>query len=181
MTTNRKLVELYTDGACNRNPGPGGFAALLLCEGKERIVKGGFRRTTNNRMEIMAVLEGLRVLKRPCSVRVYSDSQYVVNTISRGWAKRWQERGWVLLDGGRALNADLWEQVLKLCSIHDVKCHWIRGHAGHKSNERCDQIARGFAARADLPVDKGYMHELEIATDWLDETPAPRKRESRQR
>lgn len=137
-----KNVELFTDGACSVNPGMGGFAAILRYKGKEKVISGGDEYTTNNRMELLAVIEGLKALKEPCNVAVYTDSQYVANGLEKGWAKSWRANGWRKSDKKPALNADLWEQLLTLSEKHTLNIHWVKGHAGHKENERCDFLAR---------------------------------------
>ena len=150
-------VKIYTDGACLGNPGPGGYGVVLLYGQRRKELSGGFRLTTNNRMEIMAAIEGLEALEKPCSVSLYSDSQYVVNAMSKGWAKRWKANGWMRRPGGgKALNPDLWERMLELCDKHEVTFHWIRGHAGDEENHRCDRLAVGAAKMRGLPPDPGY-------------------------
>ncbi|MCC6881430.1 MAG: ribonuclease HI [Verrucomicrobiales bacterium] len=134
-------VHIYTDGACSGNPGPGGYGVVLIYKTVRKEMKRGFLRTTNNRMELRAVIAGLEELKRPCHARVYSDSQYVVNAMTKGWAKGWKRRGWRKTDGSPRLNADLFEQLLDLCDQHAVVFEWVRGHAGHAENERCDALA----------------------------------------
>lgn len=136
-----KQVELFTDGACSGNPGPGGWGAVLRFQGIEKELSGGAADTTNNRMEMMAVIAGLAALKEPCEVTLTSDSKYVIDALSKGWAKGWKRRGWKKGDGKPALNADLWEMLLPLCDKHLVRYHWIKGHAGHPENERCDRLA----------------------------------------
>ena len=142
-----KEVTLYTDGACRGNPGPGGWGAILVYRGIEKEMSGGEPVTTNNRMELMAVIEGLSALREPCKVDLYSDSQYVVNAMCEGWAKNWQKTAW---NKGKAKNPDLWEKVLALCEIHTVTFHWVRGHAGHDYNERCDMLATAAADAQNL-------------------------------
>jgi ribonuclease HI len=156
-----KKVTIYTDGACLGNPGPGGYGVVLLYDGHRKEISGGFRLTTNNRMEMMAVIVGLRALKERCSVTLYSDSEYVVNSISKGWAARWRANGWKRNKKDKATNADLWEQLLNLIDKHDVKMVWVRGHSGVKENERCDELSVAAALQKDLPVDEGY----ELAQD----------------
>lgn len=147
-----KEVEIYTDGACSGNPGPGGWAALLRCMGQDREISGGEILTTNNRMELYAVIQGLKALKTRCRVTVYTDSQYVANGINKGWAEKWRDNGWRKADKKPALNADLWEELLNELSKHEHKFEWINGHSGHPENERCDTLAveqsRIFAKRA---------------------------------
>jgi ribonuclease HI len=156
MTGQRKKVDLYTDGACLGNPGPGGFGVVLIYGGKRRELAGGFRLTTNNRMEIMACIVGLKALKEPCAVTLYSDSQYVTNTLSKGWARRWRQNGWMRTKTEKALNPDLWEELLNRCDRHDVRVVWVRGHSGHPENERCDALAVAAAKGENLPTDEGY-------------------------
>lgn len=136
-----KTVTLYTDGACSGNPGPGGWGAILLYEGREKELSGGEDATTNNRMELTGVIRGLEALNQPCIVELYSDSKYVIDALDKGWARGWQRRGWVKSDKKPALNPDLWERLLELCDYHTVHLHWVRGHAGNEYNNRCDQLA----------------------------------------
>lgn len=136
-----KKVEIYTDGACKGNPGPGGWGAILRYGAAEKEISGGEKETTNNRMEISAVLMALKSLKEPCEVTLYSDSQYVCNAIKLGWAKKWQKNNWMRNKSERALNTDLWEELLKLLEVHSVEVVWVKGHAGHPENERCDRLA----------------------------------------
>ncbi len=157
----REEVTIYTDGGAIGNPGPGGYGVILDYRGYRKELSGGFRYTTNNRMELLAAIEGLRALKEPCRVTLYTDSRYLVDGMEKGWARRWQANGW-WRDRKRshpALNADLWEELLRLCNLHDVRFVWVRGHNGHPENERCDQLAREAARRADLPPDEGYERE----------------------
>jgi ribonuclease HI len=151
-----KQVTLYTDGACINNPGPGGYGVVLLYNSNRKELSKGYRRTTNNRMEILAAIAGLETLKEPCSVTLYSDSQYLVQAIEKGWARRWREHGWMRNKKEKAVNPDLWERLLELCGIHSVKFEWLRGHAGHIENERCDELATSAARSSDLDVDAGY-------------------------
>ena len=151
-----KKVKIYVDGACSGNPGPGGYGIIIEYNGREGEFSGGFNNTTNNRMEIMAAIVALESLKEKCSVKIFSDSQYVVNAIMKGWVKRWKANGWMRNRREKAINPDLWERLLKLCGSHDVEFNWIRGHKGHEENERCDQLARKAAMRTGLPVDTGY-------------------------
>jgi len=136
-----KEVTIYTDGACSGNPGPGGWAAILIYMGREKVLSGGEGETTNNRMELSAVIEALRALKEPCTVQLYSDSKYVIDALSKGWARSWQKKGWIKSDKKPALNVDLWEQLLALCDRHELVCHWVKGHADNEYNARCDAIA----------------------------------------
>ena len=136
-----KTVTLYTDGACSGNPGPGGWGAILEYMGTEKELSGGEESTTNNRMELTAVIQGLDALKEPCVVELYSDSKYVIDGLSKGWAEGWRKNGWKKADKKPALNPDLWEQLLKLVKQHDVRYHWVKGHAENPKNNRCDQLA----------------------------------------
>ena len=136
-----KTVTLYTDGACSGNPGPGGWGAILEFNGHEKELSGGESSTTNNRMELTAVIEGLSALKEPCIVELYSDSKYVIDSLEKGWARSWQKRGWVKSDKTPALNPDLWEKLLNLADKHQIHCHWVKGHAENEKNNRCDQLA----------------------------------------
>jgi ribonuclease HI len=152
-------VTIYTDGACIGNPGPGGYAAILFYRGHRREVSGGYRRTTNNRMEIMAAIAGLSALTEKCRVKLYSDSEYLVNAMSRRWAERWRANGWRRNKREKALNADLWERLLHLCEYHDVHFDWVKGHAGTEENVRCDELAVQAAQQPNLPVDDGYVSQ----------------------
>lgn len=134
-------VELFTDGACSGNPGPGGWGAILRCKGKEIELSGGSENTTNNKMELTAVIEGLKALKFPCAVTLYTDSKYVADGLTLGWAEGWKARGWKKKDGKPALNTELWDELLTLYRTHEVKIVWLKGHAGHPENERCDALA----------------------------------------
>ena len=136
-----KTVTLYTDGACSGNPGPGGWGAILEYMGHEKEFSGGEKETTNNRMELTAVIRGLEALKEPCIVELYSDSKYVIDALEKGWAWSWRKNNWKKADKKPALNADLWEQLLELTKVHKVKFQWIKGHAGFPENERCDRMA----------------------------------------
>ena len=140
-----KKVEIYADGACSGNPGPGGWGAVLRYRSGEKVyekeLSGGDASTTNNRMELTAFIEALGLLKEPCEVRFCSDSQYVINGLEKGWAKSWRARGWKKADKSPALNPDLWEKALELAEKHTITYVWVKGHAGHPENERCDQLA----------------------------------------
>jgi len=154
-----KHLVIYTDGACLGNPGPGGYGVVML-HGKERKeFSRGFRLTTNNRMEILACIVGLRALKEPSAVTLYSDSQYVINSMTKGWARRWKKNNWKRGDED-VRNPDLWQQMLDLCDKHKVKFNWVRGHAGNKENERCDQLAREAALGFDMAIDSVYENTL---------------------
>ena len=136
-----KTVTIYTDGACSGNPGPGGWGAILEYRGVEKELSGGEPETTNNRMELTAVIRALEQLKEPCAVELWSDSKYVTDALTLGWAKNWQAAGWRRADKKPALNPDLWAQLLALCETHSVRCHWVKGHAENEKNNRCDQLA----------------------------------------
>ncbi len=135
------LVEIFTDGACSGNPGPGGYGAILRVGEHIKEISGGESDTTNNRMELMGVISALSALKYPCDVVLTTDSKYVVDSVTKGWAKSWKAKGWIKSDKKPALNADLWDRLLNLLEIHNVKFVWVKGHAGHPENERCDQLA----------------------------------------
>ena len=147
-----KFVEIFTDGACSGNPGPGGYGAILRCDGREKELSGGEPHTTNNRMELLGVITALEALKFPCEVRLTTDSKYVVDSVTKGWAAGWRKRGWKKGDGKPALNPDLWARLLELLDIHKVEFCWIKGHAGHEENERCDRLA---VAQRDVYSNKG--------------------------
>lgn len=134
-------VTIYTDGACSGNPGPGGWGTILSARGVKKELSGGERSTTNNRMELTAVIRGLQALKRPCKVTVVTDSKYVADAVTLGWAKKWKAQGWMRNKKAKALNPDLWEELLTLLSVHEVTFSWVKGHAGHPENERCDEMA----------------------------------------
>ena len=136
-----KTVTIYTDGACSGNPGPGGWGAILEWNGIEKELSGGEPETTNNRMELTAVIRSLALLKEPCIVELYSDSKYVIDALEKGWVWGWKKRGWVKSDKKPALNVDLWEQLLPLIQTHQVHYHWVKGHASNEKNNRCDQLA----------------------------------------
>ena len=136
-----KTVTLYTDGACSGNPGPGGWGCILEYNGHEKELSGGEESTTNNRMELTGVIMGLRALKEPCNVELYSDSKYVIDALQKGWVYGWKKRGWIKSDKKPALNSDLWEELLSLIAQHTVTYHWVKGHAENPKNNRCDQLA----------------------------------------
>ena len=137
----KKTVQLFTDGACSGNPGPGGWGAILRFGEHEKELSGGAENTTNNRMELTAVIEGLLALKSPCIVELTTDSRYVADGLEKGWAQSWKKNGWRKADKKPALNPDLWDELLRLAEIHTLKINWIKGHAGHAENERCDALA----------------------------------------
>ena len=153
---NLPKVVIYTDGSALGNPGPGGYGAILMMDHHRKELSGGFRFTTNNRMEILGAIKGLETLTERCQVELYSDSQYVINAITKGWARKWQVKGWMRNKNDKAMNPDLWERLLALVSEHDVKFHWVRGHTGVEENERADRLAVDAAQSQSLPVDEGY-------------------------
>lgn len=136
-----KTVDIYSDGACSGNPGPGGWGAILRYGKYERQMSGGEKQTTNNRMELLAIISALKALNEPCKVFIHSDSKYVIDAVVQGWAKKWKANGWMRNKKDRALNVDLWEQLLELLEKHEVEFEWIKGHSGHPENEKCDQLA----------------------------------------
>ncbi len=140
-----KQVTIYTDGACIGNPGPGGYAAILQYKDQEKVICGGLSDTTNNRMELSAVIEGIKALKVSCEVHIYSDSAYIVNAVNKGWIKGWQRSGWHTSDNKPVKNQDLWVELIRLMENHKVIFHWVKGHSGDLMNERCDQIATSEA------------------------------------
>ena len=140
-----KQVEIYTDGACRGNPGRGGWGAILVFRGVEKELSGGEVETANNRMELTAAIAALSALREPCRVTLTSDSKYMIDAITKGWAESWRAKGWRKADKSPALNVDLWEQLLALLKIHDVTFVWVKGHDGHPYNERCDKLATTYA------------------------------------
>lgn len=151
-----KSVTIYTDGACLGNPGPGGYGVVLLYKGRRKELSGGYRETTNNRMEIMAAIVGLKALKEKCEATLYSDSEYLVKAMTKGWVKRWRKNNWRRNRKDKALNPDLWEQLLQLYEYHQVEFKWVKGHAKSAENNRCDELALEAAQQSNLPVDEGY-------------------------
>ena len=152
-----KEVALYTDGACSGNPGPGGFGVVLLYGEHRKELCGGYRRTTNNRMELLAVIKGLEALNGRCSVTLYSDSKYVLDALTKGWARRWRANGWRRNRKGEpAVNPDLWTRLLDLCDGHEMGYQWVKGHAGDQENERCDALSTEALAGPDLRIDEQY-------------------------
>lgn len=149
-------VTVYTDGACTGNPGPGGYGVILIHGDKHREISGGFRRTTNNRMELMGAIAALESLRYRCKVTLNTDSSYVCNGIMLGWVQRWKSKGWRKSDGQPVANVDLWTRLLALQAQQDLTLVWLRGHAGHTENERCDQLAVQAAKQPNLPEDEGY-------------------------
>ncbi len=149
-------VSIYTDGACSGNPGPGGYGIIMKSGAHLKELAQGYRRTTNNRMELMAVIAALEILKRPCEVTLYSDSRYVVDSIEKGWAKSWKARGWRKADKQPAINADLWARALIVLEKHKVQLKWVRGHASCAENNRCDELAVAASKSPNRLVDDGY-------------------------
>jgi len=156
LTTKSGKVLIYTDGGCSYNPGPGGYGAVIFNGKVRKEISGGFRLTTNNRMELTACIEALKFLKTKSSVIVCSDSKYIVDAVTKGWARKWRKNGWMRNKTDAAENYDLWEQLLELCARHHVEFVWVKGHAGTPENERCDQLATSAAAGKNLPPDKAY-------------------------
>jgi ribonuclease HI len=153
-------IVIYTDGGCLNNPGPGGYGVVIKNGKKTKELSGGYRLTTNNRMELMACIVGLGSLKKPSQTSLFSDSKYVVDGIAKGWAERWKSNGWMRTKKEKAINPDLWEKLLVLCGKHDVQFRWVKGHAGNEGNERCDQLANMESAKMKLPVDEVYENNF---------------------
>ena len=151
-----KEINLYTDGASSGNPGPGGYGVILKYNDQVKELSGGFRRTTNNRMELMAVVEGLKSLKEKCIVNIYSDSKYIVDAIEQEWIYKWKNLGWKRNKKQKLLNPDLWKKVYDLLQKHEVNLFWVRGHNGHPENERCDFLAVKASQQPNLPADKYF-------------------------
>ena len=150
-------VTIYTDGACIGNPGRGGYGVVLLKDERRSELAGGYHRTTNNRMEIIAAIVGLEALEGRCQVTLCSDSAYMVNAINRGWAQRWRANGWRRTKTEQAQHPDLWGRLLGLCEFHQVKFRWVKGHSGDRENERCDRLASQAARGQGLSIDDGYI------------------------
>ena len=149
-------VELYTDGACSGNPGAGGYGVVLIYGSHTKELSGAYRETTNNRMELMAVIQGLAALKKPCLVNLYSDSRYIVDAMNKGWVKRWKSNNWMRNKNEPAKNIDLWKQILELAGQHRVRWNWVKGHASNTYNNRCDQLAREAITSQTQQPDLGY-------------------------
>lgn len=152
-----KKVLIYTDGSSRGNPGPGGYGTLLLCGEYKKEFSGGYKKTTNNRMELMAVIVALEALKEPCAVEVFSDSKYVINALVKGWIHGWRQKGWAKADKRPLKNTDLWKRLYEAMLAHEVKWTWVKGHAGNRYNERCDYLATFAAQGKNLPEDSGFM------------------------
>lgn len=157
-----KEVEIFTDGACRGNPGPGGYGVVLTFGAHRRELSAGFARTTNNRMELLAAIAGLEGLKEPCRVRLCSDSTYLINAMTCGWLKKWKGLGWKRGPRQRLRNEDLWKRLDAVCGQHELHWQWVKGHAGHVENERCDSLAVAAAEGDDLPSDEGYLNEEQL-------------------
>ncbi len=155
-----RTVEIYTDGACSGNPGAGGYGVVLLYGDAKKELSGGYKLTTNNRMEIIAVIKGLEALKEPCNVTIYSDSKYVVDAIQKGWVLRWKKNGWFRNKTEKALNIDLWEKMLNLLNVHNVKFVWVKGHSSNVLNERCDFLGREAIKNEKLLEDENYIKNI---------------------
>jgi ribonuclease HI len=149
-------VEIWTDGACSGNPGAGGYAALLKNNGRIKEVTGGFAHTTNNRMEIAAAITALESLDKPCNTTIFSDSKYLVDAVTLGWAKKWQANGWMRNKKDKAINPDLWQKLLEQTAKHRVKFVWVKGHSTNRQNARCDELAEAITHLPGMPADKGY-------------------------
>jgi len=156
MVDEKKEVVIYTDGACEPNPGAGGYGVVLLSENRRKEISGGFRLTTNNRMEIYAAIKGVELLKFPCKVTIYSDSQYLVSAMTEGWVEKWKSRSWWRTNKEQAVNADLWKILSAICETHEVNFIWVKGHNGNPENERCDKLSYAALCQKDLPPDELY-------------------------
>lgn len=155
-----KKVEIYTDGACTGNPGKGGYGAVLIYNGNEKRISKGFRKTTNNRMELMAAVDALKSLKEPCSVSLFSDSKYLTDAINKKWLEAWKNNGWKKADKKKVLNTDLWEELLSLIDIHSVEFIWVKGHAGNPYNELCDDMAVSAYTDCADEIDEYYENNV---------------------
>lgn len=153
---NSNIVEIYTDGACSGNPGPGGYGVVILYKEKIKELSGGYTRTTNNRMELMAAIKALEVLTRPCKVNLYSDSQYIINALNKGWLNKWMNNGWMLGKKTPVKNIDLWKKIITLTSVHEIKWFWVKGHSTNKYNNRCNELAVGAAKKEPFSIDEGF-------------------------
>ncbi|MDX9851577.1 MAG: ribonuclease HI [Anaerolineaceae bacterium] len=154
-------VKIYTDGACTGNPGPGGYGVIIIQNGEKKELSGGYRLTTNNRMELMAVIEGLKSLKDVSRVRLFTDSKYISDAINLGWVDIWRAKNWKRTGKGKVLNPDLWKELVELLDQHQVELVWVKGHAGHPENERCDMLAVQAAQQKNLLIDAGYEKSQE--------------------
>ena len=165
-TDSMKKVTIYTDGGCSGNPGPGGYGAVLLYENNRKEISEGYRLTTNNRMEMLACIKALEILKYPCEINLFSDSKYVINGIEKGWAKKWEANNWKRNKNEMAKNPDLWSRLLRLCETHNVTFTWVKGHAGNKENERCDELTNIVRASDNLQIDKGHNKQINTGLDF---------------
>lgn len=159
-----KEVKIYTDGASSGNPGPGGYGVVLLYNGHRKELSGGFRKTTNNRMELLAVIKGLKALKTKCKVIIYSDSKYIIDAVQNGWLDRWAAKGWMRNKKDKVLNPDLWKKLFELLKEHEVEFKWVEGHKGDTENERCDILAVKASQKDNLPPDINFESSLEKNT-----------------
>ncbi len=154
-----KEIIIYTDGSSRGNPGPGGYGTVLIYQGHKKELNQGYKKTTNNRMEIMAAIAGLESLKEPCKVTIYSDSKYVVDSMDKGWLFGWKKKGWSRGPKKPLKNADLWKRMDLATQGHDISWKWVKGHAGIPENERCDELANEAAESPNKPVDEGFKEE----------------------
>ena len=151
-----KTIEIFTDGACSGNPGPGGYGTILKYGEHVKEISVGFKLTTNNRMEMRALIAALESLNQKCNLKIFSDSKYIVDAINNGWAKRWRSNGWKRNKKEKALNPDLWDKLLNLLDNHNYSIEWVKGHAGHPENERCDELAVKACQQEKLATDEGF-------------------------
>jgi ribonuclease HI len=151
-----KRVIIHTDGACKGNPGPGAYGAVLVCGKHRKEISAGYRLTTNNRMELRAAIAALELLSEPCEVELHSDSKYLVHAIKEKWLEGWKRRGWLTSDKQPVKNQDLWQELMAAMAPHKIHWHWVKGHAGHAENERCDQLANHAVTGKHLPGDTGF-------------------------
>ena len=156
MSEKLRKVTIYSDGACSENPGKGGYGAILMAGTKKKEISAGYRYTTNNRMELLGAIEALRALKQPCEVDLYTDSKYICDAVTQGWAVKWRANGWRKADKKPALNPDLWTALLDLLEEHEVKIHWVKGHADNPYNDRCDKLAVAARLSSNLLIDHEY-------------------------
>ena len=161
MSEEPKAVTIYTDGGAEPNPGPGGYGVVLIFGHRRKELSAGFQLTTNNRMEVLAAIVGLEALNERCKVELYSDSKYLVDAMTQGWVRRWQKNGWWRTKKEQAANSDLWARLLALCDQHQVEFRWVKGHAGNRDNERCDELSMQFLGKNNLPADEGYEQRPE--------------------
>ncbi|HON57474.1 MAG TPA: ribonuclease HI [bacterium] len=157
----KKTVELYADGACSVNPGPGGYAYILIYGEKQKIASAGYRKTTNNRMELLGIIDGLKQLKYPCNVNIYTDSQYVANAFNKNWLNKWKRQNWKRQKTEELKNVDLWKELYELSLKHNLKFHWIKGHSENELNKKCDELAVKAYKSENLLVDENFEKEQE--------------------